>query len=91
MSSVLTQLVDELGNAVRLEGGQLELQTEELDLRTVAQEAAERAQVQTDRHQIRVSQVARCLAQSSSWKLPTRHPALRLKRLDSSSRDRRNQ
>jgi len=50
----MTQLVDELGNAVRLEGGQLELQTETLDLRTVAQEAAERAQVQTDRHQIRV-------------------------------------
>jgi PAS domain S-box-containing protein len=51
---LMTQLVDELGNAVRLEGGQLELQTEALDLRTVAQEAAERAQAQTERHQIRV-------------------------------------
>ncbi len=53
-TGLMSQLVDELGNAIRLEGGQLELQTEALDLRTVAQEASERAQVQTDRHQIRV-------------------------------------
>jgi PAS domain S-box-containing protein len=51
---LMTRLVDDLGDAVRLETGQVELQPEELDLSIVVREAVDQAQTQTDHHAIRV-------------------------------------
>jgi PAS domain S-box-containing protein len=53
-SRLMTRLVNDLGHAIQLEAGQIDLQPEELDLRPLARGAAERAQVQTDRHSILV-------------------------------------
>jgi CheY-like chemotaxis protein/anti-sigma regulatory factor (Ser/Thr protein kinase) len=50
----MARLVDDLGDAVRLEAGQFELWPEALDLNVVAQGAVERAQTQTDGHLIQL-------------------------------------
>lgn len=46
------RLVDDLGDAIRLEAGQIELQREAVDLVTAAAEAVERAQSHTKDHKI---------------------------------------
>jgi signal transduction histidine kinase len=51
----MTRMIDDLGDAVRLESGQLVLHPAAVELGMLAHEAAERAQTQTDRHAIRVA------------------------------------